>query len=108
MAQYTVQTASPTGVEPTFSAVTSSDTFANNGETVLQIKNGGASSITATLVSAVQCNQGFSHDLTVDVAAGMTKAIGGLSMSRFNDPSTGLVTVNYSDTTTVTACVLKV
>ena len=107
MADYTVQEVSVSGVIPTFSAVALSDTFANDGNTILQIDNAGASSVDVTIKSAVKCNQGFSHDIVVTVAAATNKIVGPFVPGRFNDPVTNKVTVDYSAITSVTACVLK-
>ena len=96
-----------TGVAATYAAVGVSDTFANTGEEVIHIKNGGSGATTVTVTSAQQCNQGFSHDIEVTVNAGAEKFIGPFPTNRFNN-SSGLTTFACSTTTDVTASVLRV
>lgn len=107
MALLATQSLTMNGAAATYSAVSASDTFANTGEEVLHIKNGSASETTVTITSAQQCNQGFSHDLTVTIAAGADKFIGPFPTNRFNN-SSGLCTFACSPTTTITAAVLRV
>lgn len=107
MAQLTVVQPTFAGVAPSYAAVSASDTFANTGEEVIHIKNGGASATTVTITSAQQCNQGFSHDLTVTIVAGADKFIGPFPTNRFNN-SNGLTTFACSVTTSVTAAVMRI
>ena len=106
MSQYSVINPLAAGVVEVFSPVTSADTFHNNGRAVLAVKNGGATDVTVTVKSQVNCNQGFSHDTIVTVAAGVTKFIGPLNTQRYNNAS-DLVEVAYSATASVTAMVLQ-
>lgn len=107
MSQYSVVTPTVAGVAEAYAAVTSSDTFHNNGRTILAVKNGGATGLTVTVESQVTCNQGFSHDLTVAIAAGATKFIGPFNTQRFND-ARDLVEVGYSATASVTAMAMQI
>lgn len=111
MALLTAQTAAADGTAITFSAASASDTFANTGNERFVIKNGSGSSINVTFDSPTTCEfaaaASSAHDLVVAVAAGAETWVGPLSMARFNDPSTGLVTVTYSSTTTVTVAVVR-
>lgn len=106
MALLTVQNAAITGLAPTFGAVSSSDTFPNDGHTVIYIKNAGASPDTVVIDSLVACNQGTDHDGGGSVTNGTEKVFGPFPMSRFNN-SAGLVTVTNSYTTTVTCAVIR-
>ena len=107
--QYSVIVPSAAGAVEAFTPVTASDTFRNTGKTILAVKNGGATDpVTVTIASKVTCNQGYTHDLTVTVAAGETKLIGPLPTARFNDPTTDLATVGYSAVTSISAMVLQV
>ena len=107
--QYSVIVPSASGSVEAFTPVTTSDTFRNTGKTILVVKNGGATDpVTVTITSKVTCNQGYTHDLTVTVAAGETKFIGPLPTARFNDPTTDLVTVGYSAVTSISAMALQV
>jgi hypothetical protein len=108
MALMSVQFLSKSGVAPTYAAVNSSDTFANNGKTFLHVKNGGGSPINVTINSQVtNPPEGTAAaNVVVAVANGTEKMIGPLSQAGYND-SAGIVTVNYSGTTTVTAGVFS-
>lgn len=106
MSQYSVLSPSITGVAEAFAAVTAADTFHNTGRAMLAVKNEGATSVTVTISSQVTCNQGFTHDLTVTVAAGATELIGPFATARFNDAS-DLVHVAYSAITSVSAMVVQ-
>ncbi|RJX18505.1 MAG: hypothetical protein C4570_06400 [Ammonifex sp.] len=106
MAQLTVQNIALAGLTPSYAAAAAGgDNFTNDGRAFLHVKNGSASSINVTVDSAVPCNQGFDHDITVAVAAGADKMIGPFDPERFND-STGKVNVTYSAVTTVTVAAL--
>lgn len=107
MALLTIQNSTFNGVVPNFVAVSASDTFANDGNVIAQVKNSSASSINVVVTSAQICSQGFSHDVTVSVAAGATAIIGPFPPNRFNNEN-GLVTVTCSATTSVTINVTRV
>ena len=107
MALLTVYPISFAGVAPTYAAVGVSDTFLNTGEEVIHVKNGNAADTIVTITSAQQCNQGYSHDLTVTVAAGADKFIGPFPTNRFNN-SSGITTFACSVTASVTASVIRV
>lgn len=108
MAVFTAQQVSTAGIAPSYSAVSASDTFANDGTVFLHVKNAGGSPDTVTLVSVKTCDQGATHNLTVSVPATTgDRIIGPFETSRFNDPTTGLVTVQHSFTTSVTAALLR-
>lgn len=100
-----VQSIGINGVTPTYAAVATSEVFDNDGRVLLSVKNGGASSITVTVVDAVPCNYGYTHDVTVDVAAGGEVLLGVFSPGRFNE--NGQVTVQFSDNTSVTAAAFR-
>lgn len=107
MAQLTVQKLGTAGVSPTFAAADAAgDKFANNGRQFLVVKNGGAAAITVTVNSQRQCDQGFDHDITVNVAAAGEKWIGPFEPNRFNDGN-GNVNVAYSAVTSVTVAAVS-
>lgn len=109
MAVLTAQSVSQSGLTEAFSAVSASDTFANDGTVVLHVKNAGGSSDTVTVASAKVCDQGSTHNIVVSVGATTgDKMIGPFETSRFNDPTTGLVTVTHSFTTSVTVALIRV
>lgn len=106
MATITVQTLSRSGAVPTYAAATSSDKFFNTGKEWVEVINGDSSSTTVTITSVGGCDQGFTHNETVTVAAGATKKIGPFPVARFNDDS-GFVTIAFSNITSVTRGVFK-
>jgi len=106
MATLTVQNSSATGFVPTYTAVASSDVFANDGRTVIYIKNGGGSSDVVAIDSLTACNQGGDHDGGSTITAGTERCFGPFDPSRFNN-SNGQVTVTNSFLTTVTCAVIR-
>jgi hypothetical protein len=108
LADLTVQETSKSGLAPTFTAADSvGDTFANFGNAFLHVKNGSAASITVTIDSIMKCDQGFDHDLSVNVAASGEEMIGPFIRRRFNNDQ-HKVSVSYSDVTSVTVAAIKV
>lgn len=108
MAALTVQDVTAAGITPVYVAASATgDSFPNNGRVMLHVKNGGASPITVTIVSAKTCNFGFQHDITVTVNASSEKMIGPFPPERFNNDQ-GMVQVNYSAVTSVTVAALEV
>jgi hypothetical protein len=106
MATLTVQNLSIAGVAPTYSAVASSDVFANDGRTVIYVKNAGGSPDTVAIDSLVACNQGSDHDGGGSVTNGTEKCFGPFDPTRFNN-SNGQVTITHSFLTSVTCAVLR-
>ena len=111
MALRTVQKPGVAGaVAQTPVAVAASDTFANDGHTILEVTNGGLASINVTITDQKSTGpegaSAFTPNVVVAVAAGVTKRIGPFKPSRFNDDN-GLVTVGYSATTTVTCTLVS-
>ena len=113
MALLSTQKPSAAGVALTYGAVTASDTFANTGREFLHVKNGSASPVPVTVKSGPTSNNKCSfgignaaHDLAVTVGAGLDALIGPLDRDRFNDASTGIATVAFSATATITAAVI--
>jgi hypothetical protein len=109
MALQTAQALSVTGVAATYSAVSASDTVAANGTVrmVYHVKNAGGSPDTVTLV--VPGTDVFGQaipDVAVTVTNGTEKFIYITDQARAADPSTGLITITHSFTTSVTAAVL--
>lgn len=106
MATLTTQQITQAGIAVSYTAAAGGgDVFSPGDHTVLRVKNGGGSSITATVNSVQLCNQGADHDLAVVVAAGAEEVIGPLPAARFANTSDGLVHVTYSGVTTVTVAV---
>lgn len=107
MAELAVQQITRSGLNPAFTAAAGGgDTFDNDGATYLHVKNGGAGAITVTINSQKPCDQGFDHDITVNVPAGGERIIGPFPRDRFNNDS-GEVAVSYSGVTSVTVAAVK-
>ncbi len=106
MALLSVQNSSIAGFAPTYSAVSASDEFPNDGRTVIYIKNGGASPDVVGIDSLVACNQGSDHDGGSSVTNATEKCFGPFDPTRFNN-SNGRVTVTNSFITSVTCAVIR-
>jgi hypothetical protein len=102
MALLTVQeltALSAAGSVVALTAVSASDTFANDGRTIYEINNGSGGTITATFTAVSACSHGSTHDVVGSIAAGVRKRFGPFDPVRFGTT----VTVVHSGTTTVTA-----
>lgn len=108
MALLTAQQIALAGLDPVFAAAdVAGDSFANpNDRIYFHIKNGDASSHTATFNSQRNCDQGFDHDEAVAVPAGAERIVGPFSPGRFNDAN-GLAQVTYDAVTSVTVGVFQ-
>lgn len=105
MPDIAVQTSNLSGIGPTFQAAASGgDTFANDGQTMLHVKNSSGAAITVTVNSVTPCDQGFDHDAVVSVPAGGERIIGPFSVARFGTT----VGVTYSGVTGLTVAAIKV
>ena len=108
MATLTVQTASLAGAVPTFvAAAGGGDELPNTGRQIFYVKNGDGSPHDVTINSVATCDQGFDHNVTVTVAAGVEKIIGPFPTARWNDTGTGRVAVTYSAVTSVTVAAVR-
>lgn len=84
MATLSVQRPTLAGAAPTFTALAADgDEFANDGRTTLTVRNGSGSSVTVTIPSAANCNQGGTHPLSIAVPAGADRLIGPFDVGRF-------------------------
>jgi hypothetical protein len=108
MAVISPQQVSIAGTNATYTAVTASDTFGPDTGQVLHVKNASGGSVTVTFVDAGRTPGGSAAtNPTVSVPAAGDRFIGPVPQS-YASQSTGLITVNYSATTSVTAALLKV
>lgn len=107
MATLTVQNISLSGITPSYAAAAAGgDEFANTGDTLFQIKNGG-SEITLTIETPAKIEGIDIAEITVTIPATTgDKMIGPFDPSIFNQ-STGRVAVTYSAVTTVTVGAFK-
>lgn len=107
MALLAPQTPAVTGMTPTYSAVSASDTIKYSGDNIfLIVKNAGVASITATVVVPGTSFGQANPDVTVTVAAAGESWIGPFDED-MQDSATDLITVTFSVTTSVTAAVVK-
>jgi hypothetical protein len=109
VALLTTQTISAAGLAPTFTAVNASDTItADPGSKLfLEVKNANAASCTVTITDAGSTPAGSAaSNPTVTVPATTGDRMIALS-SLMAAPATGLITVSYSVTASVTAAVFR-
>lgn len=88
------------------------DTFVNDGVTLLRFTNTSGSPITVTVVASTdataKCSHGFAHDVAVTVPATTGDVvIGPFPTGRFNNPTTGAVSLTYSGVTNLKVWVLS-
>jgi hypothetical protein len=108
MTLLTTQNISRTGVTPSYSAVTASDTFTPDSQTFIHVKNAGGSPDTCAQVVAGGDPPGLTlADNSVSVTNAQERMIGPFPAQFFADPTTGLCTVTHSFTTSVTSGVFK-
>lgn len=111
MALLTPQPVAVAGLAPTYSAVNASDTIAQAQGVVqfLHVKNANASACTVTIVDGGKTPAGSSaSNPTVSVPASTGDRMIGPLKNVFADPSTALLTVQYSITASVTAALISV
>jgi hypothetical protein len=108
MALLSTQKIVRTGLAPSYGAAAASDTFAPGPATFLHVKNAGGSPDTVTLVTPGSAISDVAiGDPTVSVPATTgDRMIGPIPGGTFSDPTTGLVTVTHSFTTSVTVAVI--
>lgn len=102
MAELTVQTISRSGVTPTFQTLTASDTFANDGATFVEIKNGHSSEciVTAVIIRTVDGVTPAGKTVTVPATTG-NKWFGPFPIQDYGST----VTLTTSHQTSMTAAV---
>lgn len=109
MALLTPQAIVRAGLAPAFSAVNATDTITADGSTfVLHVKNANAGACTVTLDDAATTPSGSSPtDPTVTVPATTGERLIYIPNSMVN-PATGVISVSYSPTASVTAALYRV
>lgn len=95
------------GLNATYTAVSASDTFVNNGRIILHVKNAGGSADTVSIVTPKTFDGLAVADAGGSVPAGEERFFGPFSKGLFNDGD-GEVTVTHSFTTSVTMAILQV
>ena len=100
----------PTGVASGARAAAAGDTVTPGADVQLVVINAGGVSTTVTVTCKQTCSMGLSspaHDSVSVVAAGTTAAIGPIN-DRYKDSNTGLATVSYTVTASVTVYTSRV
>jgi hypothetical protein len=99
-------TISVAGTAPTLAAVNSTDTVAADDTMWLHVNNGGGGSITVTISDGGTTPAGNAASTTArTVGAGAARLFP--LTAKTNDPATGVTTITYSGTTSVTAGVFR-
>ena len=106
MALLTAQPIVVTGLAATYGAVSASDTVAADSGLFLHVKNAGGSSDTVTVVVPGTTYGQNNPDYTVSVPATTGERFIPLYPA-IADPTTGLITILHSFTTSVTCAVIK-
>ena len=107
-APLTVALAARTGVDMVgVSCASGGDSFANDGQEIIQVFNGDSGSHSVTVVTQAAPDGGAVTALTVAIAAGVTKTLGPFPTGVYNDTN-GLVQITYTAVTSMTIKVLKV
>jgi len=85
---------------------TTGDTFPNDGNTILEVVNGGGSSINVTITPTATVDGSVPASKVIAIAASARALIGPFDPKLYNDTN-GLVTFICSAVTTVTAKALR-
>lgn len=108
MALVATQESTLAGLNPTYTAVSASDTFLPDDRTFLYVKNAGGSPDTVALVTPVTYRGQAVADAGGSVTNAQERVFGPFPAQDFADPTTGLCTVTHSFTTSVTQAVIRV
>lgn len=108
VALLTMQQVTITGTTPSYGAVSSSDTVIPDDGVFLIVKNAGGTSDNCTVVVPGSTYGQANPDIVtaVPITTG-ERWIGPLSQ-QYADPSTGLITITHSFTTSVTCALVRV
>ena len=103
----TVQDIGLSGLTPSYSSANADgNSFANDGDVFLHVKNGSGSDITLTIQTPAKVDGVDIEEVTVTVTAGSEEMVGAFPTTTFNQ-SGGVVYVDYSAVTTVTVAAIK-
>ena len=98
MALLTVQKISQSGVVPAYAAASAeTDSFVNDGKTILFVKNNGGFSVSAQISVQTGCNFGHLHELNFTVSAGATSVFGPFETQRFNTNESKVTWIYLAD-----------
>lgn len=108
MATLAPQTVNAAGLAASYAAATGGgDAFSPDDRTIVHVKNGGGSPITATFATPGLVGGLAIADATGSVPAGGDRFFGPFPASLYQDPVTNLCTLTYSGVTSVTVAVLR-
>lgn len=109
MALLSIQQVSEPSLTPSYAAVSASDTVVPDSRIMLHVKNAGGSPDTVTVVVPGNGPGGVAiPDMTVSVPASTGDRMIPLVNPAYTDPTTGLITVTHSFTTSVTCALVRV
>ena len=104
----TVQDVAVAGLNPSYdTAIADGHMFANDGNTIIHVKNDNASSLTLTIQTNTIVGGVSLQDHTVTIPASTERFIGLFKTGTFNQ-SDGTVYLDYSVQTSVTVAALKI
>lgn len=103
----TVYQVSILGTSPTYGAVAASDTMAPDDSVMLHVKNAGGSADTAVVVIPGTYVGQAIPDISINVPATTGSVFIGPLAPAYADPTTGLITVTHSFTTSVTCALVR-
>lgn len=109
MATIAKQTVVRTGLDATYAAAgAGGDVFANDGNNMFHVKNGGGGAAVVTITSQLSAVPAGAAktDVVVSVPAAEERMIGPFPSASFNDGS-GQVVVSYDQVTSVTIAVIE-
>lgn len=109
MALLATQAVTRAGVAPAYAAVSASDTFTPDADTYLQVKNANAGACTVTIVTprTDQVGNPVADNVVSVPATTGDRMIGPFPAEFYADPITGLATVTFSPTASVTVGAFK-
>jgi len=109
MALLTVQKVVLGGLNPTYAACdVGGDEVVNSGFIFLHVKNGHTSSQSVAVDSVAACNQGFDHNVSVDIPNAEERMIGPFPRGRFNDPNAKIQITYPGGVTALTIAAIEV
>lgn len=110
MALLATQSIVRTGLAPAFAAVSASDTFTPDKDTYIEVKNAnaGACTVTVTTPRTDAIGNAIADNAVSVPATTGDRIIGPFPAEHYADPTTGLATVTFSPSASVTVGVFKI
>lgn len=105
----TVQAVVDSGLEETTEAANvDGNSILGDGDTIIHVINGSGADVDVTIATGGTFHGQAVADEVVTVTAGEERFIGRFKPALYNDPSTGLVNIDYEAVTTVTVSALGI